>query len=337
MNFIVRNLGWILLSLFFIFMLFLISTNGPKKDSYTGTGEKYTSTGEQNLETLVEKLEEWAEKNISEEVKIQEKEKLSFFERIFGKKEEKNQIEDTKTASGTIIIPEKKQDNPKISQKLPSTSIIAGTQKKSSENLVKDTNVSVLPNVKKDIQTIKNEVKEDTKTTPIQTASGNIYQVTVNALKLNNKSFTQTLAFLKKNDRVQQIGSEDADGCFEVEVKTSHNIQNVWKRGYVCKKYLENILWEEKQETAQETNIQNTVPEMTEDISKYPQTKIGDIITIQRGAQLILKEYTDLAQGDRIDQMTNFDKYGCFIAHVYSSSLASSRDMVGRICLKDIY
>ena len=64
------------------------------------------------------------------------------------------------------------------------------------------------------------------------------------------------------------------------------------------------------------------------DLSRYPKTQIGDIITLEKSGMIILKEFTDLAVGDQIDQMTNIDEMGCFVAHVYYSSLHTSKDMV---------
>ena len=58
MNFIMRNLGWILLAGFFGFMLFLISSNNSQKDIKMHSGVIMSGSAEENLDTLIEKLDD---------------------------------------------------------------------------------------------------------------------------------------------------------------------------------------------------------------------------------------------------------------------------------------
>ncbi len=339
MNFITRNLGWILLSLFFIFMLFLISSNttqeGIKKPVQTGTLS--TSTGEQNLENLIEKL--GTEVTSSGLTDLPKPEKISLFERLFGTKWNHKEEEKGLTASGKVLsstgklVTEVKVTTPVKEQ---TTIVVKDGTKTGSQNLVKNTlplpSRTPVPSIKTPSNPLAQTEVLETQTI---SAIGKKYQVAVASLKLNNMSFTQVLWYLSAGDIVEQKTQENINGCFEIKVLQAKNIKNIGKEGYVCKKYLKDVQENTPDEIVSLPGTPVQIPSV--DISQYPQTQIGDIITVKQTAQLILREYTDLAAGDQIDQMTNIDKYGCIIAHVYASAYATSRDMVGRICLKDIY
>lgn len=337
MNFFVRNLGWVLLALFFVFMLFLISSNdGEMKKPVTQTGEVQTSTGEENLESLVEKMEN--QEDVQAE---QEDEKLSLWERIFGKREEKVPTDSITSTGETTQTGELAQTGSKIKTQIPPTTQPVGktAYSQNSWNLVKDTvqdSPTSAPLKKTEDFTSGETPKETPKESTIVPSIGKKYTVAVPALKLNNKNFDTTIGYLYKGDVLEQISPAGSDGCFEVKVLHSKNTPSLGKQGYVCKRYLSEATVSDEDGTPKEV-LPWKQEEPSIDLSIYPQTQIGDIITITRSAQLVLKEYTDLAAWDTIDQMTNFDAQGCFIAHVYSSSLVSSRDMVGKICLKDIY
>lgn len=292
MNFVTRNLGWILLALFFGFMLFIISSNDPQKlKSNTGSEVISTSTGEQNLENLAEKLEaeekkeekkeeRMDEKEISQEAKLQMKgDKPSLFARLFGKKEEK-------VLSGSVV------------QEGGSGVIDAASKEKTAQvNIVREPiTMEVVKNTGKQENLVKNTLSETQKlmqdtawnthySIPDADLPGNAivpevgkqYSVGVSSLKLNNKAFTQALAYLQKADTLEQIGAANTRGCFEVKVLSSYNAKNIGKTGYVCKKYLEESSLD-TQAVQPNTSAEQTV--VSETTSLYPQTQIGDIISI---------------------------------------------------------
>jgi hypothetical protein len=77
MNFVTKNLGWILLLLFFLFMLFVISSNGEKTPiTQTGSSVMPTGTGaiQEDLDSLVEMLDE--DEKITDPVEIQTEEEV---------------------------------------------------------------------------------------------------------------------------------------------------------------------------------------------------------------------------------------------------------------------
>jgi len=86
----------------------------------------------------------------------------------------------------------------------------------------------------------------------IETEIWKEFQIGVHALKLNNKTFSKTLAYMSKGDKVKQITSENSYGCFEVEVESTS------MRGYVCKKYLEDIAQSKALDTINITEIEST-------------------------------------------------------------------------------
>lgn len=71
---------------------------------------------------------------------------------------------------------------------------------------------------------------------------GKNYYVWVYSLKLNNKYFNETLAYLRKWDKIEKVWTENSKWCFKVNVLSSYNNVNKWKKWYVCKKYLSETI-----------------------------------------------------------------------------------------------
>ena len=67
-----------------------------------------------------------------------------------------------------------------------------------------------------------------------------VHSVNTHTLKLNNEHFNQTQAYLLKGDKVEQISQTNASWCFKASVYSSKNpsVNNTWKVGWVCQKYL---------------------------------------------------------------------------------------------------
>jgi hypothetical protein len=61
----------------------------------------------------------------------------------------------------------------------------------------------------------------------LETSVGKEFQIGVHALKLNNKYFNETLGYMMKGDKVKQLQAENAKGCFEVEIITAQNTENI--------------------------------------------------------------------------------------------------------------
>ncbi len=353
MNFIMRNLGWLLLAWFFIFMLFLISSNNSEKGPKNLTGSISTNSWEENLDALVEKLDdselgtgEALENTASQSWVLDTGRKLSLFERFFGKKDMKE---------SDAFQDALKSDVQAVQENVNKTNSTQDNKTSSSqEEISSDTTVEI---VKPNPSPIGNLVKDTVKMQPssplkptsdLQTSLpknipqgeiGDTYKIAVPSLKLNDRLFSKVLWYLNQGDVVKQKGKQNVNGCFEAEVISAKNTLNIGKLGYVCQKYLlissSSEMIQDVVDGAQDNIIQEHT--VLPDLSRYPKTQIGDIITLEKSGMIILKEFTDLAVGDQIDQMTNIDEMGCFVAHVYYSSLHTSKDMVWKICVQDIY
>ncbi len=71
------------------------------------------------------------------------------------------------------------------------------------------------------------------------------FRVNVGSLKLNNIYFNKTLAYLSSWDKLKQISNKNSKGCFKIKVVSAINKNNIWKKWYVCEKYLRNDLKKE--------------------------------------------------------------------------------------------
>jgi len=71
----------------------------------------------------------------------------------------------------------------------------------------------------------------------VSTKIGDIHSVSATQLKLNNKAFNTALAVMNKGDKLEQIGNENAYGCFQARILTG-SANDIGRVGYVCKKYL---------------------------------------------------------------------------------------------------
>ena len=88
--------------------------------------------------------------------------------------------------------------------------------------------------------------------TDLETQIGKSYEIWVHALKLNNKYFNQTLAYMSRGDRVTQLTQENSHGCFMVEV------EKTWKNWYVCKKYLQDISDSSQSYKSQDSSVEES-------------------------------------------------------------------------------
>ncbi|MCD5380324.1 hypothetical protein LR004_00195, partial [Candidatus Gracilibacteria bacterium] len=84
MNFIIRNLGWILLIIFFVFMLYLISNQNNTKDINTLTGTGVAVEQSELVEEIIE-IKEEEEEEADEEPMVEIKKEI---EPIVEEKEE---------------------------------------------------------------------------------------------------------------------------------------------------------------------------------------------------------------------------------------------------------
>ena len=270
--------------MFFIFMLFIISSNGTQKDILTNSGVSISGVTlswetDQNLDDLIKRIDnqelvveeetnEWEEElQISQEVTTTDvnsweyekglissevvakdvKDEKWFFARLFGKDDEEDRGEDKDTTqtwtTSTGTISWESNDNNDDTEST-TQEIVTVSDTKDSETPKEATYVQVRNS--KDTNSSSNMIKNSSwaskKTyvdptimypgTDLETKIGNSYEIGVTTLKLNNKNFDTTLAYLHKGETVTQLTSENEYGCFQIEVGTTSQL------GYVCKKYL---------------------------------------------------------------------------------------------------
>lgn len=357
-------------------MLFVISSNDADKKDVTEVNVQSgaivvdSSDVTENVDVLEDMLgdDEKQEVEIIAEDEDNTEEKQWFFSKLFGsskdKQEESNEVEnqtedknDENENKDIVEVEVETEGQEKEKQWFfskifkkddPSDNINNQNTSREDANLVKNTWSDQSSD--NDIANISKYAPEVLKTDIVypginlETQPGKKFEVGVHSLKLNNKYFNETLAYMLKGDIVRQITSENAYGCFEVELMTSALKKNIGKTGYVCKKYLQdlqddsidqsNIVEENKAENTESTNESEDTQE-NETSKNIPKTNIGDIIKIQK-PKAVFGDITLIA-GDCVDQMTEIDEQGCFMAHVYQTSIQDSIGKVGRICVSDIY
>ncbi len=322
MNFVARNLGWLLLLLFFLFMLFIISTNNKNWDDanqkWSSLINKETLSWSEDLDTLMKMINEDNEDNKNADLWGEKQELV----KVVDNNSKTSQEDEKKIKQGFFSKLFRKNNKNEKWDKKEDTGIKKNTiQEKSKGNLIKKTgeqqvSISSYSNIKKYAPEILKESSYPG--INLETKIGKQYKIGVHSLKLNNAYFNKTLAYMMKGDRVKQRTEENSYGCFQVEVLSGK--KNVGKIGYVCKKYLE------------EDTINDILRE--EKTTQKEVSKVWDIITIEK--TVTFWNGITLIPWDRIDQMSPLDKYGCFMAHVYSSAVAPSVVPVGMLCMKDI-
>jgi len=279
MNFITKNLGWILLLLFFVFMLFIIWSNDTQRLNtswswVSNSGSTSSWETDKNLDELMrlinddetqeeeeEESIEYKENNIDtnnweelqkEVTQIQdvddidvddivedEEEKTGFFARLFGRDNQEEVLEETTSQSGSISW--KANDNP-ITQNVTEESMSEGDSESDtaqSEYNASENKINYNANIIKSSSqnTAKKYVDENIALpgSNLETTVGKEYQIWVQMLKLNDKTFTKKIGLMEQGDIVTQLTPENEFGCFKVRVATDEKI------GYVCKKYLASI------------------------------------------------------------------------------------------------
>jgi hypothetical protein len=332
-------------------MLFVISSNDEKTDiTKTGSIVDLAITGatQESLDSLIEMIDEDKEKldSIEQELPVEQQlpveqeevtvevteEKQSLFSRIFSRKkteettnEDKSSMEQTE--SWAIII---EQNNTETSVVVSRDELIGvtGVEKTlTTQNVMKKSGTDK-NYLSADIQKYAHEVLSNSMIYPgidLETKIGNIFEVGVYSLKLNNKNFNVTLGYMMQWDTIRQLTSENAHGCFEIEIIQSQLDHSIGKIGYVCKKYLQELSKNIQSDTASEI-VESTI---------IVNTQIGDFISIEKSNVMLWSTLLNI--WDIIDQMSPADDNGCFVAHVYESIHSANTGKVWSVCSTDLY
>lgn len=164
----------------------------------------------------------------------------------------------------------------------------------------------------------------------VTTKIGDIHSVAAQQLKLNNKAFNTALTVMNRGDKLEQIGNENAYGCFQVRMLTG-SANDVWRVGYVCKKYLSSNTGTVAAAESNMTALQSYAMTRT--------TKIGDTHTVSAHSLKLNNAYFTknlwyLSYGDTVKQLTIENTRGCFQVQVLSSRVSSSTGKIGFVCKK---
>lgn len=352
MNFISKNLWWILLFLFFLFMLFIISTNQKKEQELSNTGANMTQSGVANLEisednneldSLIEKLSEPSdedeEKNdtSSEEntsntgvLDTTEGKKSSIFN--FFRKESKDEGTDENDSDASFV--EEEKDAWKMMD------VTKNKESRTSDVVSEDPNAGLVKNTgKTTTKPIDNRFKHigaiEFPGTDLESFIGKKYAIWVYSLKLNNAYFNETLAYMMEWDIVEQITKENAYGCFKVKISDSVISNNNGKQGYVCKKYLMDVV----------------VPQETIEQGKSEKSSMETPVSIETPAnyytpngQLYLQDerfsqkLTVMDDTEVLKQIGDKDINGCFKVRIVGSSEehCTNVGLEGYVCEEDV-
>jgi len=275
MNFIIRNLGWILLIIFFTFMLYLISNQNNSKNVNNSNSWAIIETIEQTGAVLkkeenklnVEKynLDKYSLSKTGtieiEEEKKEEKE-TSFFKdvkNIFStdneESEEKNN-NDIEDKDDIIVMEEKinpenidksikekeeeikNKENNKIEEK--NNKVNLDENKKENNSEIKESNIK-----KEDVNTSSESelaIKEKIKQKIIEINKNRVHKVWVKSIFLNNAYFTKRLATAYKWDTLEQLTNTNKYGCFKTEVLEAKNTNINGLKAWTCIYYMEWFL-----------------------------------------------------------------------------------------------
>jgi len=351
MNFITKNLGWILLLLFFVFMLFIISSNNPQWENNSVTWSVSTwSTAswelDQNIDDLMKLInddnslqseseaaswiqweveietESWsldADVNENIEEEANDSEEKWFFARLFWRDETDDNDQSSTQSGSTLswILINDNQENNQDSDVVDENELISdmstnlGAQVWKNANIVKS-NSAWSSKMYIDRQIVYPGLN-------LETAIWNTYEIWVTALKLNNKSFNQTLWYMKKWQKVTQLTSENSYGCFQVEVLST------WKKWYVCKKYLEK---------SSQWNVQEELDNST-DYSAEIQTAVGSYYKVEQWfeSEKVDTQSTSLTKEDILRQETlATDSKPCVDMKIVGSNVYENTWKIVRIC-----
>lgn len=323
----------------------------------TGSIEAMEESEEADLDNLVKmisddeqesKIDEWEESENEENNEMDESKEKGFFAKLFSRKQHEDSEDESEEVMSDIeesideIIEDKEESHEsegskeeddekeggifsklfKKSNDEDDVTVVSEDMWNTTSNLVKDVNSEKIVSTEV-ITTYAPEVLGyEYPGVDLETEIGKKFEVGVYSLKLNNAYFNETLGYMLKWDTVTQLTDENVYGCFMVEVSTAANPENLGKKWYVCKKYLQDV-----------TQADDTVTQVESDT--VVSSNVGDVITIEK----TLIEFGDgiqLQAGDKIDQLSPADENGCFMAHVYESQIVPNVVPVGNICMSDI-
>ncbi len=153
----------------------------------------------------------------------------------------------------------------------------------------------------------------------LQTYVGKKYEIWVKALKLNNKTFSQTLWYMAEWDVVTQLSKANSYGCFEVQVEYS------LKKGYVCKKYLRDAWFTDASNDQEEILVESQKEENSVDTRVH--TAVWSYYRVVDPTDNI-----NLNQGDILRQVSAPEVWSCTQMKIVGSNTEENTGTLVDIC-----
>ena len=360
-----RNLGWIFLFVFFLFMLFIIASNNPERGEnqwWVQVEVDWENTQWADpVDLLIERLEEearewqqdwtwdeitsvwteeiwttWSLREESWESEHREDERVEnqwFFARLFWTRSQTNDEEDELWTDTEVI--EDRDDNWHVdneSEEYKSDTTDTAVDKITQEYRANQTSWNLVRTwtQQQQIYVPQHQIESsETRSAIYMSDVWDIYSVNTHSLRLNNKNFSETLWFLMRDDTLRQISEINAYWCFEAEVVESATAMH--RSWFVCQRYLSLLTSTDEGLYTQSTD------EYIDIAFAYPETQIWDIIEIE--VQQINIFDMALFQWDSIEQISEVDDGWCFTAIIHSVQFAWYTNLLGQsyqFCLDDI-
>jgi len=325
MNFIVKNLGWILLLLFFVFMLFIISSSNPNPvgtNSGTLSLSWETSEVDSGLEELVEKMNESDEGEIvSDEVRVMNKDEKKewMFSRFFGIFERKGV-----------------QNNELNSQDVSIDSSIVDT----SNNTLEEKKIEKDENNIKEEENIDTKVMNEAEDEKKEGIISRIFGWKDEEIEGKNDNDEKEDSLKVENENAEENSleekNEDQGPKEELIVVASWDTMNK-KSGHLGK--VKNKMSADAHSRAQtyapETLWMKAVnfPGTNLETKVWKSFEIG-VHSLRINNKSFTQKLGYLMKGDSITQLSEENVYGCFLMKVETSVIASSIGKEGYVCKK---
>jgi len=325
MNFVIKNLGWILLLLFFVFMLFIISSSDPSNSKIL-TGS-LASSGQENivdseLEELVEKINE-SEEIVSDESRIKNEavEKQGLKSRFMSLFQRKGEVSTTGKIDTSIEEPKDEESGEEsgkkddISKKIDDESMKENKNKE--EELENDTEKKegIISRIFSKKDSVDNDWEENEKD----------WKVSKDEEEKMEEENPQELENMEKSNG----SSEDHIVVATTGVKTNRSnhiakgTSNMNSEAHSrARKYAPEVLW---------ANIHLPGVDLETAIGKSFQVGVH---SLRINNSNFSQKLGYLMMGDTITQLTSENSYGCFMMRVDDSRVASSVGKEGYVCKK---
>jgi len=359
MKFIIRNLGWILLIIFFVFMLYLISSQNNVKTNELKTNT-WTVINLANTESVIEEeikivSDETNMKVVSWEAIINSN-TGSFIQSVrdFFTLETKKIVENTNETNNLVSniniedidLEDKIKEIEEVELKIEKIDDIEETNEIEDTKSLESSTWSFIQDIKDffSFDSDDKDIEEETNTWVvdedlikkvdslidsnwIDTNKKNIQKVAVKSVFLNNAYFTKRLYTAYRGDELEQLTDTNKYGCFKVKVISSKDVRNNWKIAWTCEYYME---WK----TKKLEKYKIVAKDYYKNIKEINKTYKVWVKSLKLNNSTFDKKLWIVFYWDKIKQLTPTNKYGCFQIEVLNSKNIKNNWKIAWACKK---